>query len=392
MPNEQDYTLIDTPQALDQFYEESKDISWMCFDTEFVGEKRYQTLLCLIQVATPDGNYIIDPLALPDIDPFLDMVTDPELCKITHAGENDYRLLYNSYGILPRNIFDTQVAAGFVGYKYPISFNKLVASELDMHLKKAYAVADWTERPFRQKSLGYALNDVLPLYDLYDSLSAKLDQLGRRDWADNEFARLEQEDAYLKKPHTEALNTNLIRSLKMRDQVFLIRLYEWRRSRAEEKNYSKEMILPSRMIGHIVKSVRAGMDGLRQNRRLQPKFVGRYGEALVSMYNDPVTAEEKKILDEIPTETQETPREEILTEQLFLLMKYRCLEENIAPSLLISRNQIRQMRTDSKLRDDLIGDGWRRTFLGEEFMYWLENINKLRLDIDGGTIKIRAEE
>ncbi|MCB9298190.1 MAG: hypothetical protein H6559_34485 [Lewinellaceae bacterium] len=86
------------------------------------------------------GLFLIDPIRLKNLDPFLDLVADPGITKITHAGDNDYRLLNNLFGIVPVNVFDTQVAVSFVGYNYPVSFRKLVESELNVHLKKGYAV------------------------------------------------------------------------------------------------------------------------------------------------------------------------------------------------------------------------------------------------------------
>ena len=138
-----DFTLIENQQALQQFGEINNSISWLGFDTEFVGEKRFFTRLCLIQVITENGLFLIDPFKVKDLGVFLDMLTDPDIVKITHAGDNDYRLIHTDYGIIPRNVFDTQIAAGFVGYKYPVSFRKLVEGELNIFLSKGYAVADW---------------------------------------------------------------------------------------------------------------------------------------------------------------------------------------------------------------------------------------------------------
>jgi len=113
----ENYSILTTTQDLEAFASANKDIKWMAIDTEFIGEKRYQTLLCLIQVATPNGLYLIDLIKLKEIKPLLDFLTDANILKITHAGENDYRLLHELYDIIPKNVFDTQVAAGFGGHR-----------------------------------------------------------------------------------------------------------------------------------------------------------------------------------------------------------------------------------------------------------------------------------
>ena len=96
------YQLIETDDQLRQFAQENKGIEWMGFDTEFVGERRFHTLLCLIQVSSPNGYYIIDPFSVKDLGPFLRMMENEQILKFTHAGENDYKLLYSIYGIVPK--------------------------------------------------------------------------------------------------------------------------------------------------------------------------------------------------------------------------------------------------------------------------------------------------
>ncbi|KAA3621203.1 MAG: ribonuclease D, partial [Bacteroidetes bacterium] len=172
--NEKDFIFIEDEGALYDFYEQNKNVAWLGFDTEFVGEKRFFTRLCLVQVSTPNGHYIIDPFKVDDLQPFSDMLENPDILKITHAGDNDYRLMNSLYGTVPQNIFDTQIAAGFVGYRYPLSYGKLVEGETGRRLKKGFAVTDWERRPLGKKQLDYALLDVLPLFNLWRSLHGKL--------------------------------------------------------------------------------------------------------------------------------------------------------------------------------------------------------------------------
>jgi ribonuclease D len=386
-----DYQLIDDDRQLQAFYEANRDTPWLCFDTEFVGEKRYQTRLRLIQVTSPQGNYLIDPFPIRSLGPFLDLLTDPAIAVITHAGDNDYRLLNAVYGIVPANVWDTQLAAGLLGYRYPTSLSKLVESELGIHLKKGYAVTDWEDRPFSKKQLNYALEDVLPLRDLWLSLEGKLAQKGRLEWVREECARMARPAYYERDPHQEALTSNMMRSLKTREQIFLLRLYEWRRKLAEEKDYSKEMILSSKLIGHIVKAIRSGKEALLDNRRVPASIVNRHGSEWERLYQAPVTPQEKALLAQIPSDDDEDERDEILIEFIYLLMKYRCMEEGISPSLVMPRNAIKRMKNDDAIREDLLGRGWRREMLGDEFESWIAHFDDLKLTIDGGEVRISFE-
>lgn len=389
--NNRSYLFIDSSAELDQFYQDNKAVPWLCFDTEFVGEKRYWPRLCLIQVATENGNYLIDPFECGKLDPFLSLMEDANICKITHAGDNDYRLLHNLFGTVPKNIFDTQIAAGFLGYRYPISFRKLVETELGWHLKKGYAVADWEARPFQQRQLNYALEDVLPLYRLWRKASDKLRKLNRTEWAKEEFSKLETAAYYEKSPYYEAVNSNMIKSLANKEKLFFLRLTKWRVETAERRNHSKEMVLPSKMINHIVRNVGAGKDALKKNRRIPDKITDQLGDIFVDLYRLKETAEERGMLDKIPDfDKGDDQNEDIIIDLLYLLIKYKCIEEKVATSLVCSKNQLLRFKLDKDYQNETLGNGWRRIFLGTDMVEWLDNLEDLKLEINGGKIEIRV--
>lgn len=388
----QKYTLIERKEDLEAFYEDHKGLSWLGFDTEFVGEKRYATRLCLIQTVSEKGLYLIDPIVLnEELQPFLRLIEHPGIEKITHAGDNDYRLLYNLYGTLPRNVFDTQIVGGFVGYKYPTSFRKLVEGELSKRLKKGYAVADWEARPLREKPIRYALDDVIPLPGLWRSLKQKLEERGRTHWAAEELERLEKEAFYYKDPHHEALNSNLMRNLNTKEKAFLLRLYAWRNKTAERRDHSKEMVLASKYIGHIVRGIPSGANALQQNRRIPNKMAKKYGEEFEKLYKKEITAEERAILARIPSEADISPKEEVLMELLYHVIKYRCLEEDISINMVVPRHILKSIRNDEETAKEAIGDGWRKEMLGEYFIEWLATAKEMdvRLEEDKIVLKPR---
>ena len=386
------YQLIEHPKDLDAFYQEHRNLSWMAFDTEFVGEKRFHTLLCLIQVKSEKGLFLIDPIRLKKLDPFLDLVADPKITKITHAGDNDYRLLNNLFDVLPRNVFDTQIAAGFVGYKYPVAFRQLVESELGVHLKKGYAVTDWEARPFQQKQLQYALNDVLFLPELRERLQRKLQGQQRTHWADEELALLERADYYYKDPNHEALKSNMMRSLKTREQVFLLRLFAWRRQVAEQRDHSKEMVLPAKYISHIVRGISSGREALKHSRRIPTRTAEKYGAIFEELYNRPVSDEEREILKRMPSESDEDPKERIIMEMLYQVIKYKCLEQDISINMVVPRGELKKIRADEDDALDVLAVGWRQEMLGAYFLDWLSNANRMKVDLLDDRIVIHPEE
>ncbi len=387
-----EYTLLNTQEHLEAFHQEHRDIDWMGFDTEFIGEKRYHTLLCLIQVSSVHGYFLIDPIAIDDLQPFLQLIQDPNIVKITHAGDNDYRLLFRAYSITPANVFDTQVAASFIGHRYPTSFARLVEAEVGVKLGKGYAVTDWSRRPMSEKQIKYALYDVVYLRELYDTITTKLTENSRLSWALEECALMADPEAYYRDPNHELLNSNIARSSRTKDRVFLLRLYEWRRALAEEKNYSKEMILPSKIISQLVRGVRGGKESMQENRRLPGKTISRYGDMFVSFYNDTATPEELEVVNQIQRSSQEDEDDDMIIELLYLLMKYRAGESDISHALVMPRNAIRRMKQDESVRKAILGSGWRRELLGEDFVGWLSNFDHLAMRIEGGRISLTAKD
>lgn len=373
------FTLIDDQHKLEAFRQANKDVDWMGFDTEFMGEKRYHTSICLLQATTRHGNYVIDPFAVSDLSPMLEMISDPGILKITHAGENDYRLLYHQHGILPRNVFDTQIAAGFMHYKYPVAFKRLVEVELRMQMKKSYTVADWETRPFKPQQLEYALLDVLPLHPLWELQRDKLGRIGHLHWAEEECRQLELESSYAKDPNHEALNSQLMRSLNKKEQLFLLRLLEWRRQEAERKNHSREMVLPSKYISHIVKGIRSGKEALLDNRRVPAKLIHDNWPAFRNFSQNEITEEERKVLRRIQDEDGENPREELLLELLYLIIKHHCLEHGVSVNLALPRNALKRIQEEPAYAGELFGKGWRKELFGQQFTQWLEQYQRLNI-------------
>lgn len=388
----QAFELITTKEGLEHFGQINADIEWMCFDSEFVGEKRFTTRLCLIQVATEHGLFLIDPFPLKNLGPFLKMIEDPNIIKITHAGENDYRLLYATHGTIPKNTFDTQIAAGFLGYRYPLAFKKLVETELKINLNKSFTVADWEARPFNQNQLKYAIQDIEPLYDLWKKQEADLNKQQRLHWAEEEFRTLEREAYYARDPHHEALNSDLMKSLNKRERLFLLRLFEWRRKTAEEKNYSKEMVLPSKFMSQIVRSMRSGRAGLRENRRIPDKFAGDLWPVMNELYIREISEDEKFLLRQVPTEDEENANEEILTEFLYLIIRHQCMQKGVSHALALPRNWFKKIKNDPGFAEEVFTQGWRKELFGSTFIRWLSQPDNLRIEIKPDVIELRLAD
>lgn len=385
------YTLIETPDKLKEFFDNNCDVEWLAVDTEFIGEKRFEVLLCLIQVASPKGYYLIDPLVISDLSLFLQLLEDERILKITHAGENDYRLLNNLFGTVPKNIFDIQLAGGFVGHGYPASYGKLVEKELNVLLDKGYAATDWEARPLKKKQLEYALTDVVHLYELYQKMSDRLLVSNRLSWLKSESTRWETPQYYERDPHREALMNTMMQSLRIPKQIFLLRLYEWRRQEAQRLNHSKDMILPSKFIAPILRGIESGKHALLDSRIIPDRLVTQHWDTFQKLYQKKATDEELEILKRLPPLSKEDPKKEVSMDLLHGLVKYKCMESGIAPSLVLNKSDL----TYAKAGEDIFSNDrndWRRDFLGEAMLKWLNERRELDVVIRNNEVVLKMKE
>jgi ribonuclease D len=386
-----DYTLIETTDALKNFYNTNRQVEWLALDTEFIGERRYETLLCLIQVASPNGYFLIDPIKIIDLTDFLRLIEDEKILKLTHAGENDYRLLNQNWGTIPKNVFDTQIAAGFVGHGYPTSYAKLVEKELSFSLDKGYAATDWEARPLKRKQLEYALSDVVYLYDLYKNLQRRLLKTKRVKWVESEIQRWETPQYYKRDPHREALMNTMMQSVKQHKQVFLLRLYEWRRSEAQRLNYSKEMVLPAKFIAPILRGIDAGKQALLDSRIIPDRLIEQNWTTFQNLYQPRATEEEMEILSRLPPVGKDDPKKEISMELLHVLVKFKCMESGVAPSLVLNKSDLTYAQPGEDLFNQASTD-WRREFLGDAMIKWLNERGELTVMMNENKVLVTMKE
>jgi len=386
------YQLIESQEDIDKFLLENQNINWLGFDTEFIGEKRFYTLLCLVQISTENGYYLIDTLKVKDISKVLDLFTDSSILKITHAGENDYRIFFQQFGIVPLNVFDTQIAAGFIGYKYPTSFQKLVDKELGFFVPKGYTVSDWQARPFTSKQIKYALNDVIHLYDLYEKINAKLVSMERVEWANEECQKLSSPEFYQPNPNKDAFSNNALPRLNPQSQIFMIRLYRWRIQEAEKRNYSKEMILPNKFITTVVRNMTQGKNALLKDRRLPSNTISKHWHIFNDLYNQPISDIDKIILSQIPIQLESPEaKQNTMLEMLYSVVEYICHDNQVDPSLILSRSSFKKMKSDPDFFEESIAQGWKAKLLGEDLLKWLRVRKDLVIEMKDGNCVIRME-
>ncbi len=375
-------TYLDQQEAFDEAMRKLRGAPWIGFDTEFVGEKTYIPVFCLLQIVADKVIYLVDVLVVKELTAFFDLLTDPDTLKITHAGDNDYRLLHTLYNVTPVNTFDTQIAAGFVGYNYPAGFGRIVEREIGITLAKSHTVANWEARPLDNKALEYAVEDVKYLHVLYEKLTKRLRKQQRENWAREENRKWENPAFYLVDPNKEAFGNDFIHQLSFREQVFLLRIFRWRRDKALEYNLPKETILQARHIGSIVRAVKGGVNAFKANRTLNEGVWRKYLPDWEHLWQEKATETETTLLKTMPPPPPDDPDHEWNMELLYHFVKKQCLVHEISAALLLPKGDFNKLKNGGNFDNELLG-GWRGELLGGALVSWLQRGGDISVNWNG---------
>ena len=242
------YEYVETPEHLRQVAERLRREPLVAADTEAAGYHRYLDRLSLIQFSSREENFLVDPLALDDLSPLEPVFADPDVEIIFHDADYDLRILDRDAGITVRGIFDTQIAAAFLGER-SLGLGNIVEKYLGMKLPKEFQRADWAERPLSQGMMDYAATDTVHLPALRDRLKEELERKGRLGWAEEEFRRREETRWAEPDDAREAfLRVKGARDLAPRGLAILRELHAWREEVARERDQATFRILGNQVL------------------------------------------------------------------------------------------------------------------------------------------------
>jgi ribonuclease D len=311
-------------------------------DTEFVGEDTYHPKLCLIQVATPGTLYLIDPFAFAadELRPVWELLADPGRLVVLHAGREEIRLCHRSVGRPLGHPFDLQIAAGLVGMIYPIGYGILANELLGQRLAKGETLTEWRTRPLTQAQVHYAFDDVRYLLPMWGKLNQRLKELGRLDWAHEDFERmrLQSTPGEPSLPSTSDKWRKLrgASSLDRRRLAILREMYIWREEEATRANRPPRTIVRDDLLVEVARRHLKGESDLHVVRGLARRYAAALWEAMERA--------RALALDELPvlTEREQDPVQVGLVANLLTaaLVDF-CHRHRIAPSLAASGQDVK---------------------------------------------------
>lgn len=379
--------LISTTDALAQACRRLAGHPYVTVDTEFMREQTFYPELCLIQMASPEEELLVDPLAEGlDLEPFLTLMANHDVLKVFHAARQDLEIIYLKSRALPEPLFDTQVAAMVCGFGDSISFSNLARRLAGVDIDKTSQFTDWSRRPLSQKQLHYALGDVIHLRPIYEKLSAELDRTGRASWLDEEMAGLMSHETY--EQHPERAWQRLKLRVKSRKALgVLMEVADWRERAAQTQNVPRSRILKDDAIYDIANQMPETAEELQQLRSIHEGFSrSARGRELVEAVKRGLKRD-PKTLPQLERSHPMPPEATAVLELLKVLLKSIAAEHNVAARLIASSEELEEIA--SKAKPDVPAmKGWRYELFGDAAMKL--KAGKLGLVIRDG--EVRAEE
>ena len=348
---------------LEAFCERMAAEPFVAVDTEFMRETTYWPRLCLVQVASPTEGACIDPLAEGlSPEPLLKLLANPNVLKVFHAARQDVEI-FNNMGVVPRPLFDTQVAAMAAGFGEQVAYDALMRQLVKADIDKSSRFTDWSRRPLSDKQLDYALADVTHLAAAYPKLRDRLQKNGRLDWVLEEMGSLTDPGSYDVNPE------NAWRRLKPRKfQPRYLAVFKavaaWRERTAQTRDQPRGRVLKDDAIDEVAAQAPTTAEQLDRLRAVPKGFSGsRYGPDLLEAIKEALRDPEgyAPVIERAPPPPQNAGA---AVELLKVLLKARAEEAGVASKLIATVSDLEKIAADDENAAPL--QGWRREVFGED--------------------------
>lgn len=358
-------------------------------DTEFMRERTYYAKLCLVQIGTEEHTALIDPLALPDLSPLCELLCDPNVVKVLHAGSQDLEIFYRLCGCATRPVFDTQVAATLAGFPQQVGYAALVRELLGVELDKGDTYTDWSKRPLSDTQVCYARNDVAHLPEVYRLLTERLTADGRMGWLAADFARMEDPATYETDFGELWRKVKRVSSLNRRQLAVAREVTAWREQEAMRRNVPKRWVIGDESIVEVARRAPKTAEELSAIRGVGDK-VGRGASTglLAAVVSGLAVPDEE--LPGLKKRRRPVGDVDAAVDLMVAVLRLRAREHGVAMPLLASRDELERLAAGDREGHPLL-EGWKKGMVGDELIDLLEGRIELRLS-DGGLVVVHVDE
>ncbi len=391
--------IIITDEGLEEVCQKIDANGRFGLDLEFIPERTFQPVICLVQISTDSEAFIVDPLAVKNLLPLWQRVANPEIETVLHAAVQDLDLIYRASTLIPENIFDTQIAAGFAGFGYPAGYGKLLSQLLGITIAKTESFSDWLERPLTPSQIEYAVEDVCHLLAMADKLKSELKRQGREEWALEECLQYSEIGRYVRTGRQEFIKVKGANGLNRRGLAVLQGLCELRDQLAAKLDRPIRSVLSDTTLIELSKRPPKQSSDIQRIRGIRPDQVRMYSKPLLESVEKALAIPEADC--PVWPSAKATPkREVVIGDMLYSVLKVITYEADIATELVATRDEVqtlvrlvRENKTDSS--DLSLLNGWRHSMAGEVLAGLLSSHTleaKFQLDKDPPVVLGFAED
>jgi len=359
-------TIITDTAALVRFCDAQRGANFVAVDTEFMRERTYWPILCLVQVAGPTEAAAIDALA-PGIDltPLLALMADEGILKVFHAARQDVEIFVNLADRVPAPLFDTQVAAMVCGFGDAASYETLVAKLAQASLDKSSRFTDWAHRPLTERQIHYALADVVHLRTVYERLQQRLASNGRAAWFAEEMAGLADPATYRNDPSEAWRRFRLRGRVDPRFFGVLREVAAWRETAARQRNLPRGRIIRDEAVLEIAAHAPKTIEALARSRSIGKGVAeGKLGGEILDAVRRGL-ANSKALEPPAPARADTPPGLGPLIELLRVLLKQSCEAHQVAQKLVATSEDLEAIAADDQAAVPALS-GWRHEIFGKD--------------------------
>lgn len=376
--------LIDDDSQLKAFVKRCCTSPYMAIDTEFLREKTYYARLCLIQVAIEGEVAIIDPFAIKDITLLNDALTSPDVVKIFHASSQDIEILYHETGVVPRPVFDTQIAAALLGKSQQASYSSLVSSYCSVNLPKKDSFTDWSQRPLKDSQIRYAADDVVYLPQIYYDMVEVLNEKNRLHWLDKAFEEISSPEKYEIKPEERYRKLRRVNQLNAQQMAAAREFAAWRELKAQKINVPRKWIVSDEQIVEACRREARTIDELFMVRGMRESLRAENARQAVACIKKGLSCP-KEQLPQVHEKPKNEHNVDIVVDLMNAVVHLRARENHIAPQTLAPQAELMKLARGHDDECELL-KGWRYKVIGKELKELLKG--KFSLRIADGNLEI----
>ena len=362
--------MIDDNAELARWCQHWQSLPFVAVDTEFVRTETFYPIAGLIQVGDGEQAVLIDPLAITDWAPLVALLEDPAVVKVLHACSEDLEVFSRLCGALPSPLFDTQLAAAFLGMDFSMGYSRLVSELLQIDLPKDETRSDWLQRPLSAAQVEYAARDAQHLAELYRIMAPRLEAAGLTDWLLADTAEQVAASGQVIEPALAYQHVKQAWRLEPADLAVLQVIAAWRERESRARDVARNRLLRERTLCPLAQRRPDSLQGLSRIEDMHPRTVRHEGETLLRLIREGQAVAPADYPEALPEPLPAAANR--LLKRLRKVGQQEAERRGIAPEIMLRKKVLEAMvRTGYpngpySLPEELTG--WRRALLGDALL------------------------